>query len=284
MLFTAIKPMLLTKHQEPFDSEQHLFEIKFDGARVMLHCDLEIGRIELYTKTRRLITSQFPEFQNIQLPGVKNIILDGEVVAMTNGKPDFTKVLQRLAAGREKAWNLCEISPVSIVAFDIIFLNNRTLKSLPLMERKRLLSEVVEDSDLLSKSYFVQNDGKLLYDYANSNNLEGVVAKLAGSQYYEGRRSKVWKKIKAYTYSEMELIGYEYGTGSLLVGRGGVPVAKALGARPTDREAIVRLLPKITIKRDKNMVFIEHGIWCRVKYTTGPSGNIRECVFDRWVV
>lgn len=285
MLFTKVKPMLLTKHEEgPFDSDQHLFELKLDGARVLLHCDFESGRVELYTKARRICTSQFPEFQDLRLSGVRNIILDGEIVAMTNGKPDFTKVLQRLAAGREKALTLCETSPVSIVAFDIIFLNNRNLKNQLLMDRKRLLAEVVEDSNLLSKGYFVPNDGKLLYDYAKANNLEGVVAKSAGSQYQEGRRTKSWQKIKAYTYSEMELIGYEFGTGTLLVGKGGVPVAKALGVRPTDREAIVRLLPQISKKKDKNMVYIERGIRCLVKYTTGPSGNIRECVFDRWVV
>ena len=285
MLFTEIKPVLLMKHDEgPFDSAQHLFEIKLDGARVLLHCDFESGRIELYTKARRICTSQFPEFQNLSLPGVKNIILDGEIVAMTNGKPDFIKVLQRMATGGAKARNLSESNPMSIVAFDIIYLNNQSLKNLPLVERKRLLAEAVEDSVLLSKSYFVFNDGRLLFDYTKANGLEGIVAKLASSHYLEGCRTKSWQKIKAYTYGEMELMGYEFGTGTLLVGRGGVPVAKALGVRPTDREAIVRLLPQISKKRAKNMVYIERGIRCLVKYTTGPAGNVRECVFNRWIV
>jgi len=68
-------------------------------------------------------------------------------------------------------------------------------------------------------------------------------------------------------------MGYVYKKGTLLVGENGIPVAQALGLRPYDRKAITGLLPKISVRRKGDTVFIEPGLRCRVKYTMGVGGK-----------
>lgn len=78
----------------------------------------------------------------------------------------------------------------------------------------------------------------------------------------------------------MDVLGYVFGTGRLLVGKNGVPVAQALGLPPADRKALVKLLPEISTKRaGDTRFFVEPGIRCQVKYTVGATGGMRECVF-----
>ncbi|KAF1086179.1 putative DNA ligase-like protein [Sporotomaculum syntrophicum] len=281
MLFTRIKPMLALKGEAPFDDDQYIFELKADGIRLILHAKFGSGRVELYTKTGNRITDRFPEFHGLSLPGVDNIILDGELVIMNNSRPDFTRVMRRFSANPNQAGQLAGQLPATMVVFDILQLNGQKLPGLPLLERKSLLEKTVADGPLLTKNIYVEGQGTLLFNQVVDRRLEGIIAKPKDSLYYPGRR-KLWQKIKNYYYRDMDVLGYSPGSGQLLVGENGRPLARVLGLRPVDRAAIARLLPQISTGQKGDTVYIEEGIRCRVRYTVGAVDNIRECVFDSW--
>lgn len=281
MLFTKIKPML-AKPGELFDDADCLYEPKVDGIRLLLHCLFDQGKIELFTRHGTRITYQFPEFQSFSLPGVKSIILDGELTHLTNGQPDFNKVMKRFSAGTQNIPQFTKLFPCSAVVFDILYLNGKKVTDLPLIERKQILASLVPDSDLVCKVIYIEKYGAALFNQIVENKLEGVMVKPLDSPYLLGKRGLWIKHKNYYRDSNMEVLGYIYGTGRLLAGKNNRPVAQVLGLPPADRDALISLLPEIEINRVKDTVFIEKGIKCKIKYTVGAENNIRECVFDGW--
>ncbi|MFA7467914.1 MAG: hypothetical protein WCY82_06575 [Desulfotomaculaceae bacterium] len=282
MLFTKIKPMLAIKGEAPFNDDRYIYELKADGIRLMLHADFPVGRVKLFTKTGNSITDRFPEFNCIRLKGVNNIILDGELVIINNGRPDFTRVMRRLSTNPGRAGEMAQQLPATMVVFDILQLNEQGLTCLPLLERKRLLAETISDGPLLVKNIYVEDQGSALFNQVVERRLEGIIAKPKTSLYYPGQR-KLWQKIKNYYSREVDVLGYAPTTGRLVVGENGRPLAQVLGMRPVDRSAIGRLLPEISTVQKGETVFIQPGIRCRIKHTVGAYDNIRDCVFDTWL-
>ncbi len=83
------------------------------------------------------------------------------------------------------------------------------------MERKRLLDEVINESDILSKSRYVETNGIAMYKFAEDYNLEGVVGKKKSSLYWFGKKSKDWKKIKILNEEDFICIGYMFNKNSM---------------------------------------------------------------------
>ena len=98
--------------------------------------------------------------------------------------------------------------PVSFVAFDILYIGQRAVNHLPLMERKTLMSETISESDRLALTRFIEKDGEAFYNAAVDAGLEGVVAKRKDSKYYFGKRSKDWIKMKALLDEDFVVCGY----------------------------------------------------------------------------
>jgi len=194
MLFTKVKPMLCVKGEAPFDNNKFLFEPKIDGVRVLFHADYERGEIKLFTRHGNCITDHFPELRLATLPGVSNVILDGELTILSGGWPDFNLVMARLSSGPDRAAQLQHTLPATVTVFDILYLNNRQLTELPLIERKAILQERVINNSLLTNNLYVEHDGTLLFDQVRGMQLEGIVGKPKNSKYYRGQR-KLWVKI-----------------------------------------------------------------------------------------
>ncbi|MTI86120.1 MAG: hypothetical protein FH756_20060 [Firmicutes bacterium] len=281
MLFTKIKPML-AKPGELYNDARCLYEPKVDGIRLLLHCVFNERKVGLYTRHGTRITNQFPEFQSFSLPGVQSIILDGELTHLTNGQPNFNKVMKRFSAGTQKTAHLAKQFPCSIVVFDILYLNGKKVIDLPLIERKQILANTVPDTDLVCKVFYLEKHGTALFNQIVERKLEGIMVKPLDSPYFLGKRGAWIKHKNYYRDSNMEVLGYIYGTGRLLVGKNNRPFAQALGLPTADRDALIRLLPEIEVNRVKDTVFIKKGINCKIKYTMGAGNNIRECVFDGW--
>ena len=115
-------------------------------------------------------------------------VLDGEIVCLDeNGRPQFYDVLRRRG------------DPV-FYAFDLLWLDGEDLRTRPLLERKRLLHEIVppQPSVLLYASHIDRN-GVDFFRLACEQDLEGIVAKLKGGAYGEG-----WYKIRNPHYSQYE--------------------------------------------------------------------------------
>src|SRR4051812_47816003 len=128
-----IEPML-SKPSAPFDSDKHLFEIKWDGTRALAFVHVD-GR-RLLNRRRVDITSRYPELQEALKRGAPGPILDGEVVVLRGGKPDFNALQSREQARTpRKIRHLVNEKPATFMAFDQLYANHQALLKLPLTER-----------------------------------------------------------------------------------------------------------------------------------------------------
>lgn len=205
-----IAPMLLTLGK-PFDSDDYLYEMKYDGVRGIAYLDKD--KTVLRNKRNKIIDETYPELKNIHTQVSDRCILDGEIVVLTCGKPDFFAMQKRsLMTDPIKIGLMTEKTPVTFVAFDILYYKNTSLLDTPLYKRKELLREVVtNDTNRLFVTSYIQSYGEQLYEMAVQNGLEGVVAKHKESLYYLGKRTRSWVKFKAWNDEDFVVCGYTQG-------------------------------------------------------------------------
>jgi bifunctional non-homologous end joining protein LigD len=179
----------LTLVREPFDHPDYLFELKHDGFRALAY--ISEGHCELVSRRRNAYKS-FGELRgNLGALKVKDAVIDGELVCLdSEGRSIFNELLFRRG------------SPI-FYAFDILYLNGRDLRQLPLIERKTKLREVIEKSGLTDVlcGKFVEGRGIDLFKEVVRRNLEGVVAKKKNGTY---TTVSGWLKIKNKNYSQSE--------------------------------------------------------------------------------
>jgi len=205
------KPMLAKLASKPFSSADWIFEIKWDGFRAIAYVD---RKLSLRSRNGKELKNVFPELEELtQLAG--NVVLDGEIVVIKDGKPDFQALLERgqvtLPVEIELQSNQ---SPVVYIVFDILEKNGVTLVNLPLTERKKTLKASVNEGKHVLLSDFVESNGEGYYKVALEKGLEGVVAKKKGSIYELGARSDSWLKIKKLKSCDCVIFGYTKGSGA----------------------------------------------------------------------
>jgi bifunctional non-homologous end joining protein LigD len=187
----TLAPLPLQRRRDPFDNRDWLFELKLDGFRGLAY--IERGTCRLVSRNGIIFKRFAPLAAEIAvaLAGVKNAILDGEVVRLDDdGRPLFNALLYRRGAP-------------CFVAFDCLWLDGRDLRRLPLIERKRVLREIVPRRSV-SVQYLshVARRGMDLFTEVVQRDLEGVVAKLRQAPYdlVDGRSP--WVKIKNREYTQ----------------------------------------------------------------------------------
>ena len=297
-------PMLAEGGYQAFDDDGWWFEPKLDGIRCL--AELSTGETILRTRTGRDATAQYPELHMIhELIDQVNAVIDGEIVAVdADGKNSFEVLQQRmnLANPREIQRARTRI-PVSIVVFDLLWLDGRDVTGLPLEERRELLSYVAEEDERLHLTAHVVGDGTVMFDAAKAQQLEGIVAKRIGSPYQPGRRTDAWRKIKAVRTQDCVILGYTQGQGgrgdtfgALLVGaydEGVLRWVGQVGSGFTDSvlasvlsqlREIVRDTPAVDELRGvKGAVVVEPTVVCEVEYLemTKSTGKMRAPVFKQ---
>ncbi len=194
----SLDPMKAQLVDHAFDDDRWLFEVKWDGIRLVSFIDN--GTVSLQTRAGRAVDAEYPQLQAIsRLVKARQAVLDGEVVVLDDeGRPSF-----QLLQNRGK-----ELRPMQYVVFDIVYLDGQRLFRVPLEDRKRLLRNVVSDSDVLRYSEHVLGEGKAFFEAAKQKRLEGIVAKLRDSPYQPGIRSSAWLKIKAIAQQEVVIGGF----------------------------------------------------------------------------
>jgi bifunctional non-homologous end joining protein LigD len=187
---------MLAQPGAPFDSDDHLFEIKWDGVRMLVVRDASGYR--LVNRHRAERTAQYPELACLaQLPA--GTILDGEMVVLRAGQPDFGLLLSRDQTCQPlKIQLLARSLPATYVGFDLLYHRYRPLLDEPLHQRRAQLRDLV---DALSQSQVVLSEGivgagSAFFRQVCALGLEGVVAKRLDSRYRPGRRTRAWIKIK----------------------------------------------------------------------------------------
>ena len=198
-------PMLLGEVFKPFNSQDYIFEIKFDGTRTVIFANRK--EVKIYNRRKEDITYLYPELQNIKNIVKNNTIFDGEIILMDNGVPSFSKLqLRSHLKNKEKIKYNSIYNPVIFICYDILY-NNKNIINLPLIERKQILNKFA-DNDFFVKSAYVINYGISLFDFVKRNDLEGIVAKKINSLYSINKRSEDWLKIKNLKEEEFLIGGY----------------------------------------------------------------------------
>jgi len=188
-------PPMLAKPGAPFDSSEHLFEIKWDGTRVLAFVDTRGHR--LVNRHRADVTDRYPELGFLdELPA--GIVLDGEVVVLRQGKPDFGLLLSRNQTRASfRIQFLARILPVTYVVFDLLYERYESLLAQPLSTRRKRLERLIQGcAPQLAFSQGVVGSGKAFFAEICRQGLEGMMAKRLDSHYRPGRRTNAWIKIK----------------------------------------------------------------------------------------
>jgi bifunctional non-homologous end joining protein LigD len=189
----SIRPIRLSRRPEPFDSEEYLYELKIDGFRALAH--VSDGKGELVSRNGKVFRG-FAELATwiAEHLKIENAVLDGEIACIDGeGRPVFRELLFRK-------------SPCIYVAFDLLYLNGKDLRTLPLIERKRQLRKILgrRRTRILYLDH-VENDGKLLFEQIVKMDLEGMVCKRKSSPYRATEKpSPHWIKVKNPRYSQLE--------------------------------------------------------------------------------
>jgi len=185
--------MRLSRRAEPFDSDHHIFELKIDGFRALAF--IENGKGELVSRNGNTFRG-FAELADwlAKYLRVESAVLDGEISCIDGrGRPIFRDLLFQK---RQCVY----------IAFDLLFLNGKDLRTLPLLERKAILKKVIRRKRrrLLYLDH-VESDGRLLFEQIVKMDLEGIVAKRKDSPYkVTDQPSRHWIKVKNSQYSQLE--------------------------------------------------------------------------------
>lgn len=288
-------PMLPTLVSDPFDSADHLFEVKWDGVRTLAFCDA--GATRLYSRSGREVTHQYPEFRDLHkrlhLP---NAVLDGEIVALDDSaRPSFELLQHRIGLARpsDVARGMREIS-LDMVLFDLPFAAGQWVGGEPLVDRLQRLGDAVEFGGRVFRSDALPECGIALFEAARARGLEGVVGKRRVSHYIQGKRTRDWLKVKATYDMDCVIGGFSGGSGhrstsmgALLVGtydaggnlRYNGSVGTGFDARtlaslvPLLRGLVTDKCPFADKIPAKGVFWVRPELVCRVEYREMTSGK-----------
>ena len=161
-----LRPMLAATAEGPFSREGWLFEIKYDGARVLAAKRAD-GGVQLYSRNGRDTTSTYPELSEAlrRLP-VEEFILDGEVVALdARGRSSFERLQRRLSCSDPDAIARARAEvPVVLYAFDLLFASHHDLRDCPLRARKQILERLLPRRGGVRFADHVEGEGETLFE------------------------------------------------------------------------------------------------------------------------
>ena len=213
VLPTGLLPMLATAGPLP-TGPGWAYEVKWDGVRLLVA--VEGGQARARSRNGNDVTAAYPELQLLDCP---DALLDGEVVALVDGVPDFGALQQRMHV-RSPSPSLVSSAPVVFLPFDVLATQDSSLLQEPYDARRAVLSglglEVPPSFD---------GDGQLLLETTRAQGLEGVVAKRRDSPYLPGRRTDAWVKVKHVHRQSAVICGWKPGEG----GRAGALGSLLLG-------------------------------------------------------
>jgi len=205
------RPMLARVAPKPFSDTNWIFEIKWDGFRAIAYVEEPYS---LKSRNGKELKHNFPELEELnKLSG--NVVVDGEIVVMREGKPDFQALLERgQAVSPNEIQKQAQRAPAIYVVFDILEKDGNPLTKLPLMERKKILKDSLKEGKNVLLSDFIEEKGEAYYQLALDKGLEGVMAKKKESYYEEGLRTGSWLKIKKLRTCDCIIFGYTKGADS----------------------------------------------------------------------
>jgi bifunctional non-homologous end joining protein LigD len=291
-LGSFVEPMKAQLSDLPaFDSPEWIFEIKWDGYRAIAEIDKKGNK--LYSRNGLTFDKAYPKVFEALKKVKKNAVIDGEIVVFDEkGKPNFQKLQNYKNADKY---------PIQYYVFDCIELEGKSVTSLTLIERKKLLQKLLPESDVIRYCDHVEQEGKMVFKEMQKIGLEGMIAKRKDSKYLIGKRSSDWLKIKNVQTQEAIIVGFtepkgsRSSFGSLLLGiksKGKLVSIGNVGTGFTDRslkdlhlklKKIVRKTSPldIPIKETPDITWVDPVLVCNIKFTEiTDDGSVRHPVFQ----
>lgn len=287
--FDELAPMLASEGSvAALKPGQWAFEGKWDGYRLLV--DADHGTVRLRSRSGRDVTGEYPQLRSLAADLTDHhAVLDGEVVALNaSGAPSFNEMQNRGRATRVQYW-----------AFDLLYLDGRSLLRAKYSDRRKLLETLSKASSLIVPD-LLPGDSAQALDHSAQRGWEGVVAKRRDSTYQPGRRSASWVKDKHWKTQEIVIGGWKASEGGRTSGIGallmGIPsdgalhfagrvgtgfterdlanLKKTLAPLHTDRSPFDAPLPS----RDaKGVTFVEPVLVGEVRYSEWtPDGRLRQ--------
>ena len=203
----GLRPMLARLGRGPFDSPDYLFELHWNGIRALAH--INDGGLTLQDRNGHDLTEIFPELSSLPSHvGSSKAILDGEIVCLdSSGHPSFTLLEQRLA---HPAHKVSRRRHAHYVAYDLLYVANRSVMDESLVTRKNLLHSLLQPSKYVQAADYIDSQGKAFFQAICQHDLEGIVAKRKSSSYISGKRSNEWLNIKRIRQGEFVIGGYTF--------------------------------------------------------------------------
>jgi len=216
-----LKPMLATLERDPFSRAEWLFELKYDGYRLL--AERAGGRrtspnaaVHLRYRSGLDATSIYPDIALAlrSLP-YDRMLLDGELVVLDEaGKPSFQLLQQRARLSRRLDVDRASVrSPATYFVFDLLAFEGHDLRRLPLVERKAILREILPPRGPIRYADHVETRGVEFYQKVHGLGLEGMVAKRSTAPYRSGR-SDAWIKVRAERNGDFAVVGFTSPKGS----------------------------------------------------------------------
>jgi DNA ligase D-like protein (predicted ligase)/DNA ligase D-like protein (predicted 3'-phosphoesterase) len=203
--------MMARTIERPFNDPDWLFEVKWDGIRAIAY----VGEtVSLKTRNDKELITKFPELNELsQL--TSRVVLDGEIIILNDGKPDFKAVVTRnqVSNSREAQAKAAE-SPATYIVFDILEVDGESVIDHPLSRRIELLRKHLKPGKHVIQSISVPKLGVEYYGAVIKKELEGIIAKRKDSTYQPGTRSPDWLKIKQVKTCDCVIFGYTPGEGN----------------------------------------------------------------------
>ena len=285
----TLKPELATPADHPPSGDNWLYELKFDGYRMLSRIERRRGRtdVRIYTRAGNDWTDRFPaQAEALRALDVDSAWLDGEAVVLDkHGVPDFQSLQNAFDANRPQ--------DILFYLFDLPYLNGEDLRDAPLEARRARLEELVRpvQGDTLRFSDAFEGDPQALLEAACETGLEGLVAKRRDSA-YTSTRSSAWLKLRCSRRQEFVVGGYTEPTGSrtgfgaLLVGvydeSGGLRYAGRVGTG-FDQRMLDSLARELKARESRKMPFAQQPpADTRAPVHWVKPELVAECRFKTW--
>lgn len=299
-IFPVMECMLADQETTIPSGDQYIFELKWDGIRVL--CFKAEDKVIIKSKSGRDITEKFPEIAaQLKEIDAEYAIIDGELVSIDqNGVPVFANIISRMHSNNVK--ESASKNNAVLYVFDLLYLDGIDIRKMPLIRRRELLTANLGNNKAIRLSEGFE-DGKLLFEAAKNMQLEGIMAKKKTSPYLSDQRSKDWIKIKVRTLMDVTIIGYTKGKGDRSHQFGALHVAKIeqnelvyMGKVGTgfDQKLMAEMyqmlisLPTISkpikdqVEEEYLTTWLQPSLQCEVQYASlTPNGTLREPVFMR---
>jgi bifunctional non-homologous end joining protein LigD len=298
-----IEPMLARLAQKPPDSDDYVYEVKWDGIRAVI--SLDEGEVKIHGRNGMDFTKQFPELLvPEQAFRATSALFDGEIVCLeADGKPNFRNVIHRMQQKADGAIERAKAKhPAVCYLFDCLYLDGRAIINEPLMRRREWLKDAIRTDSAYRVSEGVDEGGPF-FEAVKEMGLEGIMAKQRNSTYLPGKRSDSWLKIKTRQTLECAIIGYTIGKGDREASFGALHLAEINGGELNylgkvgggfdehSLKAVAAELRKLTTTKrpikekpldDARSTWVEPKLMCEVQFASlTPDGLLREPTFIR---